>query len=85
MKQEQLPSIALEYREGSSDKVYRACIEQSGGGFVVNFAYGRRGATLNTGTKTQSPVKYAEAADNRNSVVAQMTVLMATWVWAGEL
>ena len=29
--------------------------------FVVNFAYGRRGSTMNTGTKTQTPVDYETA------------------------
>ena len=53
--------IALYYREGSSDKVYQAAIEPAGNQFVVNFAYGRRGATLTTGTKTSSPVDYAAA------------------------
>ena len=54
-------SIALEYREGTSDKVYRAAIEQSGEGYVVDFAYGRRGTAMNTGTKTATPVSLAEA------------------------
>jgi bifunctional non-homologous end joining protein LigD len=54
-------SVALYYREGSSDKVYQAAIEPAGSQFVVNFAYGRRGATLTTGTKTSSPVDYAAA------------------------
>ena len=53
--------VALYYREGSSDKVYQAAIEPAGNQFVVNFAYGRRGATLTTGTKTSSPVDYAAA------------------------
>jgi bifunctional non-homologous end joining protein LigD len=56
-----LPSITLEFRKGSSDKVYRAALEASGEGFVVKYAYGRRGATLNTGTKTQCPVTVEEA------------------------
>jgi bifunctional non-homologous end joining protein LigD len=53
------PSIqraTLYYREGSSDKVYQCSIEPQGDLFVVNFAYGRRGSSLNTGTKTQNPV-----------------------------
>jgi bifunctional non-homologous end joining protein LigD len=54
-------SSTLYYREGSSDKVYQAAIEETTGGFVVNFAYGRRGSTLNTGTKTQSPVPFDQA------------------------
>jgi len=53
--------IALFYREGTSDKVYHVSLEPQDGLFVVNFAYGRRGATLNTGTKTPSPVDYAAA------------------------
>lgn len=48
--------VSLYYREGSSDKVYQAAIEPAGNQFVVNFAYGRRGTTLTTGTKTPSPV-----------------------------
>jgi bifunctional non-homologous end joining protein LigD len=51
----------LYYRDERSDKVYRAAIEPRDGGYVVNFAYGRRGSTLNTGTKTSSPV-YFDAA-----------------------
>ena len=53
--------VTLYYREGSSDKVYQAALEPAANGFVVNFAYGRRGATLNTGTKTSSPVDYERA------------------------
>jgi predicted DNA-binding WGR domain protein len=53
--------VSLYYREGSSDKVYQAAIEPVGQQFVVNFAYGRRGATLTTGTKTSTPVDYATA------------------------
>ena len=53
--------VSLYYREGSSDKVYQAAIEPAGKLFVVNFAYGRRGATLMTGTKTSSPVDYDSA------------------------
>jgi bifunctional non-homologous end joining protein LigD len=53
--------VTLYYREGSSDKVYQAAIEPNGDQFVVNFAYGRRGTTLTTGTKTSSPVDYDTA------------------------
>jgi bifunctional non-homologous end joining protein LigD len=53
--------VTLYYREGSSDKVYQAAIEPAGELFVVNFAYGRRGSTLTTGTKTSSPVDYDTA------------------------
>lgn len=54
-------SITLYYREGASDKVYQCGIEPAGERFVVNFAYGRRGATFNTGTKTNVPVEYQDA------------------------
>jgi bifunctional non-homologous end joining protein LigD len=53
--------VTLYYREGSSDKVYQAAIEPADELFVVNFAYGRRGSTLSTGTKTSSPVDYDTA------------------------
>jgi len=53
--------ITLYYREGSSDKVYQVNIEPQGEGFVVNIAYGRRGSTMSTGTKTQAPVDYETA------------------------
>jgi bifunctional non-homologous end joining protein LigD len=56
-----LENITLYYREGSSDKVYQAGIGQAGDRFVVNFAYGRRGSTLNTGTKTNVPVEFDDA------------------------
>ena len=46
------------FREGPSDKVYQACIRPKDNGFMVHFAYGRRGSTLNTGCKTQAPVEY---------------------------
>lgn len=55
-------NLTLYYREGSSDKVYQCAIEPAGDDcFSVTFAYGRRGATLNTGTKTNSPVSYDDA------------------------
>ena len=45
--------ITLYFRQGSSDKVYQARIESKGDGFIVAFAYGRRGAAL---TSALSPV-----------------------------
>jgi bifunctional non-homologous end joining protein LigD len=57
----ELPNITLYFREGSSDKVYQCQIESAGERFVVNFAYGRRGSTLNTGTKTNVPVNFDDA------------------------
>jgi len=51
----------LHYQDQRSNKVYRIAIEPRDGGYVVNFAYGRSGSTLNTGTKTACPL-YFEAA-----------------------
>ena len=65
--------ITLYYREGSSDKVYQAAIEPNGGGFVVNFAFGRRGSTLKTGTKTHEPVDYAAARKIYDRLVKEKT------------
>jgi len=56
-----MESTTLYYREGSSDKVYQIAIEPRGNGYAVNVAYGRRGSTLTTGTKTHFPVLLAEA------------------------
>jgi predicted DNA-binding WGR domain protein len=56
-----MEQVTLYFRQGSSDKVYQASIEQQNGGYLVNFAFGRRGTTLQTGTKTQSPVSSEEA------------------------
>mgnify|MGYP003385538889 CR=1 FL=1 len=46
----------LYYNNGSSDKIYQADITESGSGFLVNFAYGRRGNSLKSGSKTKEPV-----------------------------
>jgi bifunctional non-homologous end joining protein LigD len=58
MKEEQ---TNLYYREGSSDKVYGAELKKEQDGWVVNFAYGRRGAGMSTGSKTPAPVSYEQA------------------------
>ena len=63
--------VSLYYREGSSDKVYQAAIEPADGSFVVNFAYGRRGATLTTGTKTSSPVDFDTAKKIYTKLVSE--------------
>ena len=53
--------ISLWCREGTADKVYQIEIVKTIGGFLVVFAYGRRGSTLNTGTKTPEPVELSRA------------------------
>ena len=66
-------SITLYYREGASDKVYQCGIEPAGERFVVNVAYGRRGATFNTGTKTNVPVDYPDARRIFDKLVKEKT------------
>jgi len=68
-----MEQITLYYRQGSSDKVYQASIQPQDGGYAVQFAYGRRGATLQTGTKTQAPVAYDEAKRIYDKLVAEKT------------
>ena len=52
----------LHYQEGTSDKVYEVDLCLVGADrYVVNFRYGRRGATLKEGVKTEQPVTLAQA------------------------
>jgi len=66
-------SVTLYFREGSSNKVYQVSLEPAGEGYLVNFAYGRRGSTLSTGTKTNSPVGYDEAKSIYDKLVREKT------------
>jgi bifunctional non-homologous end joining protein LigD len=53
---------ALSFKEGSSDKVYYVSLERvENDKCVVNFAFGRRGNALQTGTKTNTPVDFTTA------------------------
>jgi bifunctional non-homologous end joining protein LigD len=64
-------SVTLYYRDGGSDKVYMARIEAADGGYVVNFAFGRRGNTLQTGIKTPKPVDYDTARKAYDKLVRE--------------
>lgn len=68
-----LEKADLFFKEGSSDKVYHATIEKADSGFVVNYAYGRRGNTLKTGTKTASPLSEAKAREVFDKLVREKT------------
>ncbi len=46
-------------------------IEPQGNGFIVNFAFGRRGSTLQTGTKTAAPVDFATAKKTFDKLVKE--------------
>lgn len=65
--------ISLYYKDGSSDKVYHAQIEQQDSGYVVNFQYGRRGGNLATGTKTKTPIALDKANSVFDSLVKEKT------------
>jgi len=66
-------SATLYFREGTSDKVYQVTLEPAGERFVVNFAYGRRGSTLSTGTKTNVPVDLERARSIFDKLVREKT------------
>ena len=61
----------LHYQDQRSDKVYRIAIEPRDGGYVVNFAYGRSGSTLTTGTKTACPLYFDAARTIYDRVVKE--------------
>jgi bifunctional non-homologous end joining protein LigD len=56
-----IQSASLHFREGNSDKVYQAAVEPKDDGYIVTCAYGRRGNTLNTGIKSDTPLPLATA------------------------
>lgn len=66
--------VNLHFKEGASDKVYLASLDEvANNRFVVNFAYGRRGATLTTGTKTKAPLAYELAKNIYDKLVKSKT------------
>ena len=66
-----IKAVSLFYTEGKSDKVYHTQLCETDGGFVVNFQYGRRNSTLQTGTKTAEPVDQAKAAKVFDKLIAE--------------
>ena len=64
-------TVSLYFKQGSSDKEYRASIDPQDGGYAVNFAYGRRGTTLQTGTKTNTSVDLATATKILSKLVTE--------------
>jgi predicted DNA-binding WGR domain protein len=65
-----IQSASLHFREGNSDKVYHAAIEPKGERYIVTFAYGRRGNTLATCIKNDTPVPLETATKLFNKLVA---------------
>ncbi len=78
-----MQSVQLFFKQGSSDKIYQATIEPKAGKFVVNFCYGRRGSTLSTGTKTQTPVDLEQATRIFSKIVGEKKAKGYTEVEAG--
>ena len=66
-------SISLYFSDGRSDKEYHVQLEEKEPGYVVNFQYGRRGSTLQAGTKTACPVSYAQAVKIYDKLVSEKT------------
>ncbi len=64
-------NVSLHYQDDRSDKVYHVQVEQKGKGYVVNFQFGRRGSTLQTGTKTPKPVDLDEALKIRERLLRE--------------
>jgi bifunctional non-homologous end joining protein LigD len=63
-------TTSLYFREGNSDKEYHASIEPQDDGYIVTFAYGRRGSTLSTGIKTPHIVTLQQAHAIYDKLVA---------------
>ncbi|MDJ1495744.1 WGR domain-containing protein [Cytophagaceae bacterium DM2B3-1] len=67
-----IEQVSLWCREGSADKVYEVDLYEVGTDkYVVNFRYGRRGATLKDGTKTASSVDRTNADKIFNALIAE--------------
>lgn len=62
-------SITLYCQEGSADKVYQVELKAVEGGYIVTGFNGRRGSALKAQPKIASPVPYAEAKKEYDSLV----------------
>lgn len=63
---------ALYFQDGRSDKIYEVDLCQAGENlYSVNFRYGRRGANLKEGTKTDTAVPLAQAEKVFDKLVAE--------------
>jgi bifunctional non-homologous end joining protein LigD len=69
---ETVKSIQLFFQEGNSDKVYNATIVKDGDAYTVTCEWGRRGASLQTGSKAVR-VPLAQAQKKFESLVREKT------------
>lgn len=58
---EEVEKAELEFREGSSDKVYIAILFKQGDGYRVKFSYGKRWNVNNHSHEPAEEVSYGEA------------------------
>src|SRR6478735_1457277 len=56
-----IKTASLHYKDQGSDKVYNVNLVKEPPGYKVDFEYGRRGSTLQSGSKTRSHVTLTEA------------------------
>ena len=66
-------TTSLYFREGHSDKEYHVAIRPQDGGYIVTFAYGRRGSTLTNGSKTPDIVTLVQATAIHDKLVREKT------------
>ena len=71
MSSETTEKINLYYQDTRSDEMYQVQLDRVDGGYVVNFQFGQRGGTLQSGTKTPQPLSYENAAKVYNLLVAE--------------
>ena len=68
-----MKKASLYFCQGPSDKEYHIQLVKEGKGYVVNFQFGRRGSTLQTGTKTTVPVTLEQAEKVYNKLLKEKT------------
>lgn len=68
-----IDSADLFYKDGSSDKEYHLQLVEESGSYLVNFQYGRRGSTLQSGCKTKEPVSLDKARKVFDKILVEKT------------
>ena len=66
-------SVFLRFKSGSSDKAYNVELRLNDDGWHVDFAYGRYGSSLKSGSKTPKPVEYDKAKKIYDRLVLSKT------------
>jgi bifunctional non-homologous end joining protein LigD len=66
-----ITNVNLFYQDHGSDKVYNVSLVETNGLYKVNFSYGRRGSTLNVGSKTPYPTDLSIAKSIFDKLVGE--------------